>query len=130
MAKWRIEVMAPAARDVAAEGEIYTIPDPQNWEEFYEHTKLGTKMMEEGRLNEFTRGKHVLQNKGIAIKKGAKATEIVVNDHLLAYLEADRNIMVRTLAPVEEASPAKAIDALPPKSPARKATARKTPAKA
>lgn len=115
MAMWKIDVFAPPVRDPKQETELYTIPDPKNWEEYYAQQERAQLMP----VIEFMKSRKVELSKGIAIKKGASALVLEVNDHLLAYLQADRNIIVRVLGEMDGKSVATELN-LQPKRRGRK----------
>lgn len=130
MPKFRIEVLAPEKRD-EKETDFYPIPDPEQWEAFYEQQRKAEFI----HVNDFIKQKRVALDKAINLKKGAEPMALVVSEHLLGYLKSDKNISVRVMGPLEEQSPARAIAATTEakvgkrravgKSPAPQITARK-----
>jgi hypothetical protein len=105
MPKFRVEVFAPEKRE-DDETDTYPIPDPSNWEAYY--AQLAND--EVTPIQTVVRSKRVYLDKPVVLHKGKDAVELVVNDHLLKYLQADRNIRVRVLGEFVEQSPAKAIE--------------------
>ncbi len=107
MPKFKIEVFAPAKRD-DHETDTYPIPDPENWDAFYRQQKEAEVV----HVKEFSMRRNLVSlDKPVVLKKGdPEPTQLVVSDHLLGYLKADRNISVRVLGELEEQSPAAAIE--------------------
>lgn len=120
MPKFRVEVFAPEKRD-DDETDTYPIPDPANWEAYY--AQLANDEITP--IQTVVRSKRVYLDKPVVLHKGKEAVELVVNEHLLGYLKADRNIRIRVLGEFVEQNPAKAIE----RTTARKTAARKQGAK-
>lgn len=118
MPKMKIEVYAPEKRD-ENETDTYPIPDPENWDKFYQQQKDAEVVHVKDFLNQKGR---VSLTKPVVLKKGADAIQIVVSEHLLSYLKSDRNIVVRVLGQLDEQSPKAAIE----KTTERKTAKRKT----
>jgi hypothetical protein len=91
--RFEVEVGAYPVRDPKTETPLYRIPDPENWEAFYKGSRkqLMDLKDENGNLSP------VVLDKCIVITKGAEPKKINVNEHLLNFLKADRNIYVRVL---------------------------------